>query len=110
MITTFSSKASGDVIMFGDVAEKMMEIMGKDAGGKGIITAEQMPAAIARLEAAIAADKEERKGLAPEDYPQFETAPDGSRRAWISLTQRATPLLELLQWSLKKKVPVTWGV
>ena len=110
MITIFRSKASGDVIMFGDVAEKMQVIMGKEAGAQGIITAEQLPAAIALLEAAIAADKEEHKGVAPEDLPQFETAPDGSRRAWISLTQRATPLLELLQWSLKKKVPVTWGV
>jgi len=110
LITIFRSKASGDVIMFGDVAQKMLEIMGKDAGVKGIITVEQLPGAIALLLAAVAADKEERKGIAPEDLPQFENAPDGSRRPYVSLTQRATPLLELLNWSLKKKVPVTWGV
>ncbi len=110
MITIFRSKASGDVIMFGDVAQKMMELMGKDPGAQGIITAEQLPTAIAQLEAAIAADKEQHQGQAEEDQPQFETAADGSRRPYVSLTQRATPLLELLQWSLKKKVPVTWGV
>ena len=110
MITIFRSKASGDVIMFGDVAEKMMTIMGKAAEAKGIVTVEQLPGAISLLQAAIDADKAARQGVAPEDLPQFETAPDGSRRPYISLTQRATPLLELLNWSLKKKVPVTWGV
>lgn len=110
MIVVFQSKASGDVIMFGDVAHKMMELMGKEAGDKGIVTVEQLPAALASLKAAIAAEKEERKNLAEEDLPQFEQAPDGSRRPYVSLSQRATPLVELLEWSLKKKVPVVWGV
>ena len=110
MITTFRSKASGDVIMFGDVAQKMMQLMGKPGDAKGIVTVEQLPEAIARLQAAVAAEKEQLQNVALEDLPQFELAPDGSRRPWISLRQRATPLLELLQWSLKKKVPVVWGV
>ena len=62
MIVTFKSPASGDVIMFGDVAKRMMEIMGKDASDKGIVTVEQLPDAIARLQAAIAADKAQRAG------------------------------------------------
>ena len=110
MIVTFQSKASGDVIMFGDVAHKMMEIMGKDASDKGIVTVEQLPAALAGLKSAIAADREERKALPEEELPQFEVAADGSHRPYVSLSQRATPLVELLEWSLKKKVPVVWGV
>jgi len=109
MITIFRSKASGDVIMFGDVAQKLLELMGKEAGAQGIITVEQLPGAIALLQAAVAADKEQRQGQAEEDLPQSETAADGSRRPYVSLAQRATPLLELLQWSLKKRVPVVWG-
>ena len=110
MIVTFQSKASGDVIMFGDVAHKMMELMGKEASDQGIVTVEQLPEALARLKAAIAADREERQGINEEDLPQFEQAADGSRRPFVSLAQRATPLVELLEWSLKKKVPVVWGV
>lgn len=110
MIVTFRSKAAGDVLMFGDVAHKMMEIMGKPAEAKGIVTVEQLPAAMQRLRAAIAADKERLQGMAPEDLPQVEVAPDGSRRPYVSLTQRATPLLELLDWSLKKRAPVVWGI
>jgi hypothetical protein len=110
MIITFKSPASGDVIMFGDVAHRLMEIMGKEAGDKGIVTVEQLPDAIARLRAAIAADKAQRAGTADEDLPHSEAAGGESKRDYVTLAQRAAPLLELLEWSLKKKKPVTWGV
>ena len=38
MIVTFQSPASGDVIMFGDVAQRMMKLMGKEVTDKGIVT------------------------------------------------------------------------
>lgn len=105
MIVTFKSSASGDVIMFGDVAQRMMEIMGKAPGNTGIVTAEQLPGAIEALRAAIAADKAQQKNSNSDD--EDTRSPQG--RA-ITLSQRAVPLLELLEWSLKRKVPVTWGV
>ncbi|MCX7164358.1 MAG: DUF1840 domain-containing protein [Betaproteobacteria bacterium] len=113
MIVIFQSPASGDVIMFGDVAQRMMKIMGKDVTDKGIVTVEQLPDAIARLKAAIEEDKQQRAGLQDEDLPQTEPAGSGgakSSRPFVTLTQRAVPLLELLEWSLKKKKPVVWGV
>ncbi len=110
MIVTFQSKASGDVIMFADVAHRMMEIMGKEIGDRGIVTVEQLPDALARLKAASAADREQRQDQAEEDLPQFEVSADGRRRPYVSLAQRVAPLAELLEWSLKKKVPVVWGV
>lgn len=96
--------------MFGDVAYKLMDIMGKEPGARGIVTVEQLPETIARLKDAIARDKANRAGLSEDDLPQTETAPDGSKRAFVSLTQRAVPLVELLELSLKKEVPVVWGV
>ena len=114
MIITFQSPASGDVIMFGDVAKRMMKLMGKDETDKGIVTVEQLPEAIARLKAAIEEDKQQRAGVSEDDLPQTE--PDRSRgnaqgsRPYVTLAQRAVPLLELLEWSLKKKKPVVWGV
>ena len=57
MLIIFKSKAAGDVMMFGDVAYAMMEIMGKSPAEKGIVTAEQLADAIARLKAAVAQDK-----------------------------------------------------
>lgn len=115
MIVTFQSAAAGDVIMFGDVAQRLMGIMGKEASDKGIVTVEQLPEAIARLKAAIAEDKTQRAqraAVADADGPQSEPDPNSQtgQRPFVSLAQRAVPLLELLEFALKKKKPVVWGV
>lgn len=110
MIITFKSAAAGDVIMFGDVAKQMMAAMGKEPGEKGIVTVEQLPEAITRLRAAIAADKARWQGVAEEDRPAEEKAPGGNPRAFVSLSQRGAPLLELLEWAEKGSKPVVWGV
>ena len=107
MIVTFQSPASGDVIMFGDIAYKLMGLMGKDAEPKGILTVEQLPHAIARLRAAISADKAERAARDVSEEAQ-DAVPGGNMA--ITLTQRATPLLELLEWAQRKQKPVVWGV
>lgn len=107
MIVIFKSKASADVIMFGEVAHQLMKIMGKDPDPKGIITTEQLPGAIAALKAAI---EEDRAKPAPTDDEEEEIAAKPAMARPVSLAQRAVPLLELLEWSLKRDVPVTWGV
>ena len=106
MIITFRSAAAGDVIMFGDVAKHMLEIIGKPFEDKGIITVEQLPAAIAALRAAIAADKVQRAGITEEEPQPGESRIDRP----VSLAQRAVPLAELFEWALKKNKAVTWNV
>jgi hypothetical protein len=107
---TFRSDAAADIMMFDDVAKHMMEIMDKEVAARGIITPEQLPDAIARLKAAIAADHERHRGEREEDRPQTEDVPGGGQRAYVGLAQRAVPLLELLEYSLKADTPVMWGV
>lgn len=109
MLIIFKSKAAGDVMMFGDVANSLIKIMGKDATGKGIVTVEQLPGAIARLKAAVAEDKTANPVI-DHDERQFEKTPEGGKREAVSLARRAVPLIELLEYSLKEEVPVTWGV
>jgi len=109
MLIVFKSKAAGDVMMFGDVAHTLMEIMGKDPGDKGIVTVEQLPDAIARLKAAVAQDKAE-KPVVDHDERIFEKTPEGGKREYVSLARRAVPLIELLEFSLKEGEPVVWGV
>lgn len=110
MIVIFKSRAAGDVIMFGDVAHRLMKIMGKEASPSGTVTLEQLPGAIAALKAAIETDKAQRVSGFEDDLPTSEPDGAGGRRSFVSLAQRATPLLELLEWSMKKKKPVVWGV
>ena len=50
------------------------------------------------------------QGVFEKLIPAFEETPDGAKRTYVSLARRAIPLIELLEWSLKKQVPVVWGV
>jgi hypothetical protein len=104
----FRSQAAADVMMFDDVAKRMMAVMGKEEAARGIITVEQLPEAIARLKAAIAADKAAHAGQY--DTPETEETPGGGQRAYVGFARRAVPLVELLEYSLKDDKPVTWGV
>lgn len=104
MLITFKSRAAGDVIMLGNVGQKMLEIMGKDAhDARGIVTVEQLADAMTALSAAAAAD---RAQAAPRDEDD-EDAPRGMQ-APVSLAQRIVPLLELLKYAARDKEPVIW--
>ena len=106
MLITFKSRAAGDVIMFGEVAQTLLEILGKDRNdSRGIITLAQLPGAIATLRAAIAADKARAAGVETDE--EDEDAPRGMAGN-VALWQRAAPLLELCEYSLKDELPVIW--
>ena len=100
----FRSEVGPDIMMFDEVAHRMMEIMDKEKSGRGVVTVEQMPAAIARLRAAVAEDKAMHRGEKSGDSDENEAAPR------IGFAQRALPLIELLEISLAKKKPMLWGV
>jgi hypothetical protein len=57
MLYKFKSKNTGDVIMLEPHGRQVLEIIGKEAGPKGIILPEQMPAALLALRAAIASEE-----------------------------------------------------
>jgi hypothetical protein len=104
----FRSDAAADIMMFDDVAKRMMEIVGREFSTRGIITVEQLPDAIAKLRAAVA---EDRKAHAGEyDRPELEEVPGRPRRAYVGLAPRAIPLAEMFEFSLKAEKPVMWGV
>jgi len=106
---TFKSSATADIMMFDDVATHLIGLMGKEATDKGVINVEQLPTAIARLEAAIISDHEQHRAHLLADEAQ-EVDGNGNSRPFVSLTLRILPLLEMLRVSLKEKEPVVWGV
>jgi hypothetical protein len=108
MLITFRSQASGDVMMFEEVARQMLRIIGKEPEDKGIITVAQLPDAIAALKGAIAADKAEWTEHPVSGRVNTETEPDDGQDLFVSASQRAHPLLEQLEWSLKADKPVLW--
>ena len=104
MLYKFKSAATGDLIMLEPNGRRVLEIIGKDAGPKGIILPEQMPAALAALEQAIAADEAARK--APAEAENDATPP----AATVSLRQRAVSFVDMLKRCSAAGKEVVWGV
>jgi len=103
----FKSRATADLIMLDATARRLLEIVGKDTEGPGIITAEQIPAALAALEQAVRAD-EARRAEAQQDDAEPE---DGDARApgeGVSLRQRTAPWVDMLKRSAAEGRDVTW--
>lgn len=107
MLVTFHSKAYADVTMFGDVAQKLLKMMGLSATVPSALMPEDIPAALQRLQEAIAAAEKEASAAVESDA-EDETDDEEERSSPVALSHRAIPLIELLQASLKYDVPVMW--
>jgi hypothetical protein len=95
---TFKTKAYANILMLGDVAVKMLEMMGYGTSIPGAIDIDDLPEALQNLEQAL--------GKVP---PQIEAAVDAEDdQPAVSLQNRAIPLLELLQAAIDDKTYVRW--
>lgn len=101
----FSSPAAGDVIMLDEHAQRLLDLMQKPRGKRGVILAQEIPAVLARLRAAI---RDERAQAAPPEEPEDGDA--RPREEAVDLGRRAYPLIDMLERSAKRKVDVTWGL
>lgn len=115
-IVTFRSKAAGEVYMFRETAEEIFKVIGKPLGIRGVITPEEIPAALNALKARIAKEKELLKELRDKEDKMFREGKDLDKEKKpameqpVYFTQRAYPFMEILELSLKDNTPVTWGV
>ncbi len=97
MLITFTTDAYADITLFGDVALAMLKMMGHSATVPGAILAEDVPAALSRLIAAIEAEKAS---------PPVED--EDADEPVVSMANRALPLIELLAAAAKAKSNVMW--
>ncbi len=109
MLYKFKSRATAELIMLEPVGRRVLQIIGKDADQpQGIITAEQIPAAIAALQKAVA--QEEAAGQsaahAPAQADADQAPKEPSERVW--LRQRVAPFIDMLQGSAAAGREVTW--
>ena len=96
MLITFKSKAHADVVMFGDVARELIRLMGKSTALPSALGPEDIPAALSRLETALA----ERAEPEPDD--------DDEEDDKVRLRTRALPLIEMLNAARDADAPVIW--
>ena len=104
MIYKFRSKAGGDVIMMGPNGDQMLRLIGREPAPKGIVEPQAMPEAIARREAAAAADAAERAEQG--DKP----GRSGSGEERVALGPRVWPVIDMFKRAHAADVPVVWGV
>ena len=94
---TFKTKAYANILMFGDMAVKMLEMMDYGTSVPGAIASDDLPEALHNLE------------LALEKLPhQIEPVDDEADQVAVSLHNRAIPLLELLRAAIDDKTFVRW--
>ena len=99
MLVRFHSEVGG-FVMFGDVAVRLLRMMGHSGTVPSAIRAEDIPAAVERLEQAL-------RG-APGESADSGASGDDDEEPAVGLRQRALPLLELLRRAAAEGVSVTW--
>ncbi len=97
MLVTFKTDAYSNIMMFGSDAIPLIKIMGHSGTIPGSIPAEAVPAALARLLAAIEAEK--AKGTVPDK---------GEAELSVSVVSRALPLIELFTAAARDQCYVMW--
>ncbi len=111
MLYKFKSKAAGDVIMLEPHGRRLLQIIGKEPGPRGIIQPAEMAAALAALERAVVEDEARRRAQAEADREAGTgLADEPSKPEPVSLRQRAVPLMDMLRRCEKAEREIVWGV
>ena len=101
MIVTFRTKGYANITMFGDVAIRLLKLMGHSGTVPSAILPEDIPAALERLRTAIAAEEATTSNEVPSEDEELGEVP-------VSLKNRAFPLAELLEAAVLENAPVRW--
>jgi hypothetical protein len=101
MLITFKTRAHADVTMFGDVALKLIKLMGRRETVPSAIEPEDIPQALKMLRAGVAAED----AAAKEDEAENS---DDEKEETVTVHNRALPLIELLRAAHQNNVPVMW--
>lgn len=95
MFVTFHSNAYEDISYFGDVAKRLLALMGHSGAIPGAIKAGDLSAALNQLQSGLSNEKSTNKA-------------DDENEEEISLARRAVPLIALLQAAIEKDEDVLW--
>lgn len=109
MLYKFKSKATGDLIMLGPHGDALLRAIGRAPVPQGIIEPQAMPAAMAAIEQAIAAEESARAQAEAEAAARGETLAPPAADA-VPLRRRLWPMVEMLQRAAAAGEPVVWGV
>ena len=104
MLVKFSSTKTEPLIMTGDVAVQLIKMMGATGAVPGGIKAEDIPAAVTRLQQQLSGSTLETN----KQRMQARNEEEKEREPPLSLATRATPLIEILQRAQQAGATVMW--
>ncbi len=111
MLVTFRCKAYHDVLMFGDVALRFLDMMGRSHEVPCAMESDEVPEALRLLKAAVE-DLKQHESEAPLEHEhshnESEVYADFQPEPQVSLAKRALPLIELLEAAEKAECFVSW--
>jgi hypothetical protein len=102
MLVTFKTKDHADITMFGDVAIKLLRLMGHSGTIPSAVKAEDVPSRLVQLKRAIDA---EPAAVAADNEPKNR---DAEAAPPVSLRQRAYPLIQLFEAAARSGADVMW--
>ena len=100
MLVTFTCPVYADITMFGDVAVRLLKLMGHSGTVPSALLAEDVQPALERLQAGINAQAASAGAAEEADGEEGERA--------VSLSHRALPLIELLTAAAQANRNVMW--
>ncbi len=96
MIVTFRTKSFSDITMFGDIAVKLLKLMGHSGTVPGAVNAEDIPVYLDKLKHGLSLYREPENTDTDTDEPV------------VRLQTRAKPLIDLMQSAYENNDSVSW--
>jgi hypothetical protein len=114
MLVTFKSKAAAEVVMYEEHAKRILDLFNKDLQ-RGVITAAETGAALAKLNAEIAESKlhpasEEVQHDVAAHQAKNEADHEHEAAELVSFATRAYPIQEMLRAAQKGGYDIAWGI
>ncbi|KAM9996556.1 hypothetical protein ACTFIZ_002359 [Dictyostelium cf. discoideum] len=109
MLIKFKSKATQDLMMMDDLAKHLFKLIDMELGERGVISVAEIPAAITKLEAAMAADKVQHDHHHTQVVHHLNNNDENKpQEAPLHLGQRAYPLLDTLRQAYVGQADILW--
>jgi len=107
MLVTFKCRSAPDVVMLRNLAQYLLAFIGKEVGARGVISHEELDAALPMLERAI---REEAHTEAALDALHHVPNDHGSHDDPEAVRHRAWPLLDMMRQAHCQGDDILWGL
>lgn len=101
MLITFTCKEYENITMFGDIAKRLLTLMGQSGTVPGAIVAEDIPAALSSLQKGIEGSKSTQSSITNQSN-------NADEEPEVSLAHRALPLINMLKAAKTHHCNVMW--